>query len=147
MPQPVRFRDSDAIEAAAALLAATGEFVEVSVGRPLGRSGVAADRAPLARLVPRGWDEDDLDRDAGLRRVAFEIVLAVRDDDPGRGLDRLDRLGSLARDAIRGADLGGGCIPALTRARLGRLDRGRKPPELRSTLLAEFAYLVSPPGG
>lgn len=142
------YRDRDGLAAIVAALATTRAFAAVTLGAPIDRARVGVDRSPLAAVLPDSWSEsDDADQSGVLRVVAFQVVLSVRDADPSRGFDRLDRLSSLVQNALGGSDLGGGCVPALTRVRRGRFDVKPTGPESRVTLSGQFAYLIPSPSG
>src|SRR5262249_32127633 len=109
---------------------------------------VGADRVPLAVVVPTGWTEaDDAGSDGLVRHVTYTLTLVVRDEDATARFQGLDRLTSVAQDAIDGSDLGGVCLSALTRLRSGRHDPASPHPEGRSAITGTFAYLIPSPSG
>ena len=137
------FRDMDAFGAIAAALTATGEFADVAFGTTLERRAAGADGIPAAVITPESWAEvDDVDPVQLVRRVTYMLTLVVRDEDPAARFDALDRLTSLAQNAIDGSDLGGACLPALTLLRRGRFDPGSKFPEQAVILQGEFTFLI-----
>ena len=146
-PPPAGYRDRDAFAAIVAALAATGEFADVAFGMTPDRTPLGADRMPLAVVFPAGWDEeDDADPIFNVRHVSYALTLVCRDEDPEGRYQQLDRLTSVAQDALDGSDLGG-CLPALTKLRRGRLDPSARHPEQRLTLSGEFSYLISTQAG
>ncbi len=141
---PEAYGDGDAYEALIALLEGTMAFDSVLFGVPLDGRAPASAGTPLASLVPVGWEEsDEFDPVAILRRVGFSLWLLVRDDDPSARADRLGRLESAARAAIRGSGLGG-CLPALTWLRRGGYDASSLHPEQAVRLDGEFSYMIEP---
>jgi hypothetical protein len=137
------YRDRDAFAAIISALEATGEFATVVIGSPLDDRATAGND-PWALVTPTDWDEDDdADPIVSVRRVSFTLTIVVRDEDPGERFQRLDRLTAVAQDAIDGSDLNGGCLPALTRLRRGRLDDRPRHPEQRVIISGEFSYLVT----
>jgi hypothetical protein len=137
------YRDRDAFAAIIAALEASGEFATVVIGSPLD-DRVTAGNDPWALVTPTEWEEgDDADPIVCVRRVSFTLTIVVRHEDPGERFQRLDRLTAVAQDAIDGSDLNGGCLPALTRLRRGRLDDRPRHPEQRVTLSGEFSYLIT----
>lgn len=144
-PTPVApgYRDRDAFAALIAVLETTGAFAAVVIGPPLD-DRVNAGNDPWALVTPTEWEEDDdVDPIVSVRRVSFTLTIGVRHEDPGERFQRLDRLTAIAQDAIDGTDLNGGCMPALTRLRRGRLDDRPQHPEQRVILSGEFSYLIS----
>ena len=137
------FRDSHAYGAIAAALTATGAFADVAFGTTLERRAAGADRTPAAVITPDAWAElDDVDPVEIVRRVFFTLTLVVRDEDPVARFDALDRLTSVAQNAIDGSDLGGATLPALTLLRRGRFDPGSRHPEQGVILHGEFTFLI-----
>lgn len=145
-PPPVTgagYRDRDGFAAIVAALAATGELAEVAIGQPPGRPLVGADRVPLAVVTPEGWEEeDDTDPIVNVRHVSYSLTLVVRDEDVIDRYQQIDLLTSVVQDALDGSDLGGGCLPALTKLKRGRFDLGARHPEQRVILAGEFSYLI-----
>src|SRR5690348_1380565 len=117
-PAPLGYRDRDALAAVVAALDGTGEFADVLLGSAIEQTSVGADRVPFAFITPQEWtDIDDVDPPVNLRQVLFTLTLVVRDDDPNRRFHILDRLTSVAQNALDGKDLAGGCLPDLTKLR------------------------------
>lgn len=148
-PLPARgtgalIRDSDAFGALVSALVSTGEFADVAFGEDVDAVAIDPDRIPLAIVTPTEWTEvDDSDPVVKVRRVSYHLTLVVRDADAGERFQQLDRLNSAVRGALDGSDLGGTCLPALTRTGSGRFEKAQ-PPEQRVTLNGEFTYLVVP---
>lgn len=137
------YRDGDAFLAVVAALKATGDFAEVFFGTTVDRRSGGADLSPVAVITPEGWSEsDDTDPCEFVRHVVFSLTIVTRQDDPATGFDYLDRLSCAAQSAIQGTDLGGGCLPALTRLHRGSYDSKSVYPEMRVALLGEFTYLI-----
>lgn len=136
-------RDTNAFGAIVAALKATREFADVAFGTTDERRAAGADLTPAAVLMPESWAElDDTDPSPLVRKVTYTLTLVVRADDPGARFDALDRLTSVAQNAIDGSDLGGACLPALTLLRRGRFDPGSKFPEQAVILHGEFTSLI-----
>ncbi len=139
------YRDRDAFAAIVTALADTGEFSDVILGEAPGQNAAGAARTPLAVVAPEQWTEsDNVDPCLLVRHVSFKVLITIRDEYPYQGIERLDRLSSVAQDVLDGSDLNGGCIPALTKLRQGRFDPSTSHPEQRVVLDGEFTYLVSP---
>jgi hypothetical protein len=136
-------RDGDGFKAILDVLAATGEFAIVSFGTTADRRSAGADLTPAAVVTPDAWYEaDDTDPVVLVRRVFFTLTLVVRDEDPLARYDALDRLSCVALNALDGADLGGDCIAALTRAYRGRFEPTPTHPEQSVAIHGEFTYLI-----
>ena len=146
-PPASGYRDRDAYAALVAALAATGEFAEVAFGVMMVRAVEGPDRIPLAVVTPSSWAEVDVsDPIIDVRHVSYTLTLVVRDEDAAERFRQLDRLTSIVQDALDGSDLGG-CLPALTKIRRGRLDPQARHPEQRMILAGEFTYLISTQAG
>jgi hypothetical protein len=143
-PSPTRSPgDREAYAAILKVLEATGSFESVLFSSPLERLTLGASATPLVSIVPEGWEEfDEVDPTSILRRVLFRIELLVLDVDPFARFELLDTLESAARGAIEGSDLGGVCLPALTRLHRSRYDPRSLPPEQASRLDGEFSYII-----
>lgn len=144
-PPPSRFpRDRDGFDGVVAALRGTGVFSEVFFGNPADRRGGGVDLTPAAIVTPDGWfEEDGVDPIELVRTVAFTVTIVARGNEPTERFDLLDRLGSVAQNAIDGEPLGGVCLPALTKLRRGHYDQDSVHPEQRVALQGEFTYLVS----
>jgi hypothetical protein len=137
------FTDRGAYAAMAQALEGTGSFAVVTFGTTADRRPAGVDLTPAAVITPVWWDEiDDVDPYVIVRRVGFDLTIIVRDEDPVARFGQLDSLTGLAQDAIDGADLGGGCLPALTMLRRGSYDPNPVHPEQRVVLRGEFTYLI-----
>ena len=137
-------RDRDAFAALVNILSASAEFAAVAFPSPLDLSPLPADLSPLAVLVPSQWiEQPDSASSLMLRRVSFTLTLVVRDEDPRQRFETLDRLLSIAQNAIDGSPLGGFCLSSLTHLRKGRYDPGSRHPELRLNVEGGFGYTVS----
>ncbi|MGE3822043.1 MAG: hypothetical protein AB7I30_21730, partial [Isosphaeraceae bacterium] len=143
-PPPVRLpRDRDGFDAVVVALRSTGVFAEVFFGTDAERRAGGVDRTPAAVVTPESWVEDDgVDPIDLVRTVTFTVTLVARGNDPSERFDLLDRLGSVAQNAIDGEPLGGVCVPALTKLRRGVFDQDSVHPEQRVSLQGEFSYLV-----
>jgi hypothetical protein len=142
------YRDGDAYAAILEALKSSGEFARVAFTLGEAAPMVAADAEPLAVVRPGAWRElADTDPGTLVRLVAFEVTLAVREEDPVEGFGRLDRLGDLAQNALDGSTLGGGCEPGLTRLGRGGYDPRAPHPEHRLRLAGEFGYRVDRAAG
>jgi hypothetical protein len=145
VPEPL-FRDYDGFATVVAALRATGEFADVVFGATAERWAGGVDLSPIAVITPQRWSEsDDTDPIVVVRQVSFSLAIAVRDDDTESGFNRLDRLVCTAQNAIEGSDLGGSCLPALTRLNRGFYDPSAVYPEMRVVLQGEFTYLIPSP--
>ena len=137
------YRDRDAIRAIRAALLATEEFADVIVGIPSEQRSAGAIPAPVAVISPESWTElDDVDPVISVRQVVFSITISVRNEESITRYEILDRLTCLAQNVLDGNDLGGVCLPALTKLRRGRFEPGSKHPEQAVTLSGEFTYLI-----
>ena len=97
-------------------------------GTGLPRRRPRPDRRPLPRRLGRGGRRrPDLQRPP--RLLHAHPRLSGRG--PGECYQQLDRLTSVVQDALDGSDLGGGCLPALTKLRRGGLDPSARHPERR----------------
>jgi hypothetical protein len=138
------YRDRDAFTALVTALYNTSEFSDIILGRAIDQSALGADRTPLAVIVPTQWSElDDADPTVNLRQVTFTLTIVVRDDDADQRFQLLDRLTSIAQNAIDGIDLDGGCLPCLTKVHSGHYEPQSRHPEQRVILTGAFSYLVS----
>lgn len=141
-PDPV-YGDRDAYAALVASLVATGEFADVFFGTTSDQRPGGADSMPAAVVTPDGWAEaDDVDPVVLVRQVSFTLTVVARAEDPLGRYETLDRLSCVAQNAIDGSDLGGTCLPALTKLRQGRFDPRSNQPEQSLILQGEFTYLV-----
>jgi hypothetical protein len=145
-PSEILYRDRDAFEAIVDALESTGAFAEVVYGPLLQNTAIGADRVPLAVIAPEEWTElDDTDPTTYLRHVTFSIRLVVRGEDAENRFQSLDLLTAIVENAIDGSDLGGGCLPGLTKVRRGWFDPALHHPEQQVTLTGEFSYLIPGP--
>ena len=136
-------RDRDAFDAIIAALLSTGEFAAIVFGTTPGRMAAGGDLTPVAVITPEAWAElDDVDPIVVVRQVVFALTIAVRGEEPTSRYEQLDRLSCVVLNAIDGLDLGGACLPALTRIRRGRYESDSKHPEQRLVLSGEFSYLI-----
>lgn len=137
------YRDRDAFKAIRTALSATREFAEVLLGIAPERQGAGADRSPLVVISPDGWTElDDVDPVVIVRQVFYSIVIIVRDKDPFLRYEMLDRLSCLTQNVLDGTDLGGVCLPALTKIRRGQFEKSSNSPEQFVNLYGEFSYII-----
>jgi hypothetical protein len=137
------YRDGDVFTSLAAALASTGEFADVFFGPVQGMNAAGANRTPAAVIVPEGWSEaDEVDPVELVRRVTFTITIIARDEDALARYQTLDRLSSVAQNAIDGSNLGGTCLPALTKLGRGVFDARPDHPEQSVALSGEVTYLV-----
>jgi hypothetical protein len=142
------FRDRDAFAAILQALNATGEFAEVAFPAALDTSPVGASRTPLAVVVPVQWAEDpDASSMAMIRRVTYNLILVARAESPRDRFETLDRLTSIAQNALEGSTLGGFCMPPLSHLRRGQFDAHSRHPELRLAIEGGFSYLIDSPNG
>lgn len=125
-------------------LRAIGLVVTVQAPGEPDPAGAGSDVGPSAQVVALGWtDDEDGPLGARLRRVRFRLQLGVREHEPLQGLARLERLADAAIAAIDGAELGPGCLGALTRLRRGRYEETRRDRRQRLTLEGEFSLVRS----
>ena len=71
------------------------------------------------------------------------MTIVVRDDDPVKGFDELDRLSAVVEDAVDRSDLGGTTLAPLTKIRSGRYIPATNP-EHGVELSGEFTTLTQP---
>lgn len=144
-PDPPRSRDRDAYEAILDAVKATGAFDQVLFGYAGPRTRAGAGRYPVLMVTPKGWEEvDDADPIALVRRSTFTITIVVRDDDPGKGFDELERLTALVEDVVDRSDLNGTTLAPLSKIRSGRYIRTSNP-EQGVELDGEFTSLYQVP--
>lgn len=137
------YRDRDAFASMVTALTASGEFAGVLFGTTAAATVGGANVAPAAVITPDTWFEtDDCDPVVIVRHVSFTLTLVARDEDPLARYQTLDRLTCISLNAIDGSDLGGVCLPALTRLRRGQFDTTSTSPEQSVVLHGEFTYLV-----
>jgi hypothetical protein len=137
------YRDGHAFDAILAALINTGEFAAAVFGATPDRIVAGSDATPLAVIAPETWVElDDVDPIVIVRQVAFSLVIVVRGEEPAARYGQLDRLSCVVLNAVDGLDLGGACLPTLTRIRRGRYESDSKHPEQRLLLTGEFTYLI-----
>jgi hypothetical protein len=142
--QPTQgYRDRDAFAAVVEALSETHEFAGVFLNTTPGQMPAGADQTPAVLVSPDTWSEvDDVDLVDAVRRVGFTLTIIVSDNDPAARYDALDRLSCVAQNALDGADLGGGCIGALTKTRRGQFVTTLNLPEQGVALHGEFTYLI-----
>jgi hypothetical protein len=137
------YRDGNAFDAIIAALVNTGEFAAAVFGTTPDRMAAGSDVTPLAVITPEAWVElDDVDPVVIVRQVDFSLTIVVRGEEPTARYGHLDRLSCVAINAVDGLDLGGACLPGLTRIRRGRYEFNTKHPEQRLLLTGEFSYLI-----
>jgi hypothetical protein len=137
------FRDRDAFDAIITALVNTGEFAGVVFGTTPDRMVAGADLSPVAVVTPVSWAElDDVDPIVIVRQVSYALTLAVRDEDHTARYEQLDVLSCIVLNALDGLNLGGACLPTLTKIRVGRYEAVTKHPEQRLVLCGEFTYLI-----
>jgi hypothetical protein len=66
----------------------------------------------------------------------------VRDEDPAERYEQLDVLSCIVLNSLDGLDLGGACLPTLTRIRTGRYEAMTRHTEQQLVLCGEFTYLI-----
>ena len=137
------YRDGHAFDAIIAALINTGEFAAAVFGASPDRIAAGSDATPLAVITPEAWLElDDVDPIVIVRQVAYTLAIVVRGEEPAARYGQLDRLSCVVLNAVNSLDLGGACLPALTRIRRGRYEPDSKHPEQRLLLTGEFTYLI-----
>ena len=142
------FRDRDAFAAILQALKSTGEFAEVAFPADLDASPVGANRTPLAVVVPVQWAEDpDVSSMAMIRQVSYNLILVTRAESARDRFETLDRLTSIAQNALEGSTLGGFCLPPMTHLHRGQIDPKSRHPELRINIEGGFSYLIESPTG
>lgn len=138
------YRDTDAYAAIVTLLEETDEFAAVFFGITPDQRPGGGDALPAAVVTPDVWAEiDDSDSIVVVRRVVFAVSVIVREDDPFTRFDLLDRLSSVVQNTLDGSNLGGGCLPPLTKTRRGQFSAGVGFPEQSIVIHGEFTYLIS----
>ncbi|WP_435021265.1 hypothetical protein TA3x_002283 [Tundrisphaera sp. TA3] len=142
---PARTRDRQSYRAILDALSEGGEFDQILFGQAGPRARAGADSYPVLMVIPKGWEEiDDADPTSLVRRAKFALTIVIRDEDPERGFDELDRLACLVVDALDGSDLGGTALPALTKVRSARYPRAANPEQIVE-LEGEFTSLYQVP--
>jgi hypothetical protein len=137
------FRDRDAFDAIIAALVNTGEFAGVVFGTTPDRMTAGADLTPVAIITPESWTElDDVDPIVIVRQVSYALTLAVRGEDPTARYEQLDLLSCIVLNVLDGLDLGGACLPDLTKIRAGRYEAVARHPEQRLVMSGEFCFLI-----
>ncbi len=138
-------RDGASFAALLSLIESSGAFQEVIFGAATQRSEAGADSYPLAVVTPRGWEEDD-DFDPALivRRVSFAVTIIVKSQDGSSLFDQLECLTSIVQGVVDRSNLGGTCLPPLTRIRAGRYESSTHYPEQAVDLDGEFSLLIDP---
>ena len=127
------------------LLEATGAFEDVILGSSSRRGLAGAGTYPLAVVTPKGWEEsDDVDPTLIVHRTTFAITIVVKEEDGRAGYYRLDCLTTAIKDVVDRSDLGGTCLPALTRIFAGRYEPSGHYPEQSLDLEGEFSTLIDP---
>jgi hypothetical protein len=143
-------RDADVIDDVIARLEATAAFGGVFWGEPPERHGRSAELTTMAVVEPDAWVEtDEFDDQADYQsvpRVTFTLTLFARNPDPETRDRLLDRLSTVARNAINETSLAGITIPGLTILRRGKY-RPATNPERQMTIVGEYAYFVDGPSG
>lgn len=142
IPSSSRFYvQSDAFAAMVDILRRSGRFAEVLFAISSESTTFAADRYPFVVVIPGTWSEtDDANPSSRVHQASFQLILAVRENDPVQGFHSLDRLTLCVQAAIEGSSLGGGCIAARTRLYSGAIDSKAVHPELRVRITGEFSY-------
>jgi len=139
---PPLYGDRNAFEAILALLKDTRAFECALFASSPDSPVLNSSTVPSVLLVAEGWEEfDDVDPSSILRRVDFSLAVLVRDDDPFARFEQLAQLESIVHNALEGSDLGG-CLPGLTRIRIGRYDPRSLHPEQKLRLDGEFTYMI-----
>jgi hypothetical protein len=142
-PPATDFGDLEAFAALAARLGATGEFAAVLLGTAARLDRLAPDRLPAALISPVEWVErSDADPTLAVRHVSYHLTLAIRGDDADVRYCLLERLTSVAQNALERFDLGGTGFAELSRLGRGRYDLSFRDDESRVILAGEFGYLV-----
>jgi hypothetical protein len=137
------YRDSDAYAALVITLVSTGEFADVFFGTTAEEIATDADLNPVVVITPEEWSEfDDADPTVVLRHVFYTLTIIVRAAEPLARNRALDRLSCIAQNAIDGSDLGGGCLPPLTKLGRGRYEPQSQPPDQSVVLHGTFTYLI-----
>lgn len=137
------YRDKDAFASIVKTLKETGEFADVVFGVTAALRPGGADSAPVSVVMPESWVEtDDADPILLVRRIFYTVTIVARAEDPVARFDSLDRLSCVVQNVLDGADLGGGCLAALTKTRWGSFEAASSFPEQSVVLHGEFAYLV-----
>jgi hypothetical protein len=143
-PGPVG-ADQGSFAALLGLIGSTGGFATVLFGDPSLRARAGADGYPLAIVTPKGWTEvDDYDPTSILRRTSFAITIVAKARDAAPPYDRLDQLARAIKLVVDGSDLGGQCLPELTRIGSGRFEPTSHHPEHSVELEGEFAAIIDP---
>lgn len=138
-------RDTTCLRDIADRLRATGAFAEVYRYNPWDYEQAPPDAETVAYVYPLSWSEQDDAAGDGeveeVRRVRFGLAVVVRDDDPTRRDERLDRLQCVAQNALNGKSLAGLSLAPLTNLRRGEYLPAAHPYK-SARIEGEFAYLV-----
>jgi hypothetical protein len=136
-------RDRDVFRALQAALGATGAFDAVLMHQYDTPANMSPDRNPVVVLRRTDWLETNLADPTTIQRtVAFEIVIALRDDDPEARFEAIERLESLVLNALDGQNWAGLCLRDQTAIRRGSDDPTASHPEARVILKGQFAYIL-----
>ncbi|RUL89602.1 hypothetical protein [Tautonia sociabilis] len=135
------YSDRDAYDAIVSALASSRAFRAVRLDdAPRGAAGVGP--SPMAVVSPGGWEDSPTDDpDTTLRRVSYRVTISVRGDDARSRFREADRLAGLAMDLLDGADLGGGCVPSLSKVEKGECRPSVADGEATCELRGTFSYL------
>ena len=107
------------------------------------RVELGANQSPVAQFALDTWSESaDTFTGPLLRLVTYKLTLAVRTESAFDRFQQIDRLTSIAQNALEGSTLGGNCLSALSRVHHGHLDSKSTHPELRAILIGQFGYIV-----
>jgi hypothetical protein len=140
---PAGARDRDVFRALQAALQSLGVFDAVLLHQHGDTAHATADRNPIAVVRRTDWTESNIASPTTIERnVNFEILIALRDDDPEPRFEALERLENLALNALDGQDWAGVCLRDKTSIQRGLDDTSARHPEARVILKGQFTYVV-----
>jgi hypothetical protein len=136
-------RDRDVFRALQSALQALGAFDAVLLHQQGDLAHATSDRNPIALVRRTDWIETNIAGPTTIERtVNFEVVIALRDEDPEARFEALERLESLALNALDGQNWAGISLRDKTSLRRGYDDPAAPHPEARVSLKGQFTYIL-----
>lgn len=125
-----------------AKLIATGEFNLVRGAEEAGQGPMPSDDPIIATIVSLSARDEDIDAETTQHDCQYEVQIEVRNEDPERLSDVLDRLGNIARNALNRKSLGSLTLPRLTMIDSERGSKSKQPNQT-TMLRGSFSYLIT----
>ncbi len=137
-------QDRDAYAVIVATLEGTGAFAAVRFGGEAEAvASLSTGQLPLILLTPGSWQEiDHVDPLVATRLVNYALTIYVQGSDTFERFQVAERLRGMIQEHLDGSDLGGGCLPALTRLRKGGPEPNPEAFETRYQIHGTFGYVV-----